>query len=82
VVIQEDGLLCSVAIPPFVLGLEVDVGVVLSGVARLSNPWWSPNPYPSDIFGDIGGDSSNLVGVDVLLERQISIDAYESLLDG
>lgn len=72
-IIQEDGLLISVSVPPLVLCLKVDIGECISGITRLSYSRCSPNPDPSDIFGDIRRDSSDLVGVDIFLEGQVSV---------
>lgn len=67
-ILKKDGLLVSVTIPPLVLGLEIDVGEVLTGIARLSYSRGTPNPDPTDILGDVGVSGGDLVGVDVLLE--------------
>lgn len=81
-IIKESGLLCSVAVPPLVLRLEVDIGECISGITRLSDSRWSPNPYPSDILGDMSWDRSDLVDVNILLKGKVSLQRYESLIHG
>ena len=47
-VIHDDGLLASVAVPPFVAQLGVEEGVSRAGKYRLTDSRWSINP---DAFG-------------------------------
>lgn len=74
--------MCSVAVPPLVLRLKVDIGECISGITRLSDSRRSPNPYPSDILGDMSWDRSDLVGVNILLKGKVSLQRYESLSHG
>ncbi len=82
VVVEKDSFLIRIPVEPFVLGLEVDVLVMLSGISGLAYSWWSPNPHPSDIFGDVGHGSGDSVGVDSLFEGKVSVDTDKSLSHG
>jgi len=82
VILKKDGLLISVAIPPFVLGLKVDIGEVFSGISRLSDSGRTINPYPADIFGDVWLRSGDLVGVYVLLKLKVFVETDKALCHG
>lgn len=82
VVVEKDSLLICISVEPFVLGLEINIGVSLSGVAGLAYSWWSPNPYPSDIFGDVGLGSGDAECIDSLFEGKVSVDTDKPLFHG
>jgi len=79
VVVKQDSLLTSVAIEPFVLCFKIDIGIFISGISGFSNSGRSPNPYPSDIWGLCCLSGGDLVGVNVLLKRQVSVESDKSL---
>lgn len=81
VVVEKDSLLICISVEPFVLGLEINIGVSLSGVAGLAYSWWSPNPHPSDIFGDVGLGSGDAICIDSLLESEVSVNTDKALSD-
>lgn len=81
-VIKKDGLLVSVTIPPFVLGLKIDVGVMLAGISGLSNSGRTVNPDPADIFGDVRLGSGDLIGVYVLFKLKVSVETDKPLCHG
>ena len=67
-VVDEDGLLSSVAVPPFVLGLQVERRLDLSDQVALTNTWGAHEPDALDVVGGAGLEHGLLARGQALLE--------------
>ena len=77
-VVDENGVLSSVAIKPFALRLRKDIRIILSCVVGFSNSRWSPNPHASCGFGSHWLLLVDLVKIDTLLYLSVFADIDQS----
>jgi len=76
-VVEDDGLLALIAIPPFILHLEVGPRILGSGIARLARPGGPPQPLASNALCVRG--CHHVVLLDLLqrpVEPQVDIGGY------
>jgi len=67
-VVDEDGLLSGIAVPPFVLGLQVERWLDLSDQVALTNTWRAHEPDALDVIGGAGLEHGLLTCSQALLE--------------
>lgn len=81
-VINKDISLASIAFPPLILGLNVEIRVSLAGIMGLTGARRAVNPYTTDGITSISGLAINEEGINRGTGGLIPTDINMTLQDG